>query len=146
MKNQGPNLNTLPRHLSFPLLIHKRTMWHSPRPSVNLTIKTLDQQHLSWGLLVNVKPPMSLTWPDAVRLPFTIRIDQLHRHEILIGHRIRFRDAERVLQDRFDGSPYIDDLVTAFEKLRSFGWQMMEYALRTGGVGLVDVYTLDGAT
>jgi len=42
IKNQSPNLNTLPRYLILPLLVNKRTMRHPSRPAIRLTIKTLN--------------------------------------------------------------------------------------------------------
>jgi hypothetical protein len=77
-----------------------------------------------------------------IRLALTIRIDQLNRHQVLIRHRIRFRDSKRVFQDRLDRTPGIDDLVAAIEKLSGFGRQMMQNAVGGRGIGLIDVHPL----
>ena len=73
-------------------------------------------------------------------------IDEFDRHEFVVGDGIRGRDAERVFEDRFDGAPDVDYLETAFEQGGGFVGEVVGYAFGGGGVGLVDVDALDGAT
>jgi hypothetical protein len=35
-------------------------------------------------------------------------------------------------------------LVAAFQEFEGFGWEVVDYALRGGDVGLVDMHALDG--
>lgn len=145
MKNKRPDLNTLPCPLILTFLIHKRTMWNPSRPPIRLTIETLNHQHLLRRLFINIKPLMSLIRPHTIRLSFPIWIYQLHRHQIIIGHGVRFSDAERVFQDCFDRTPDIDDLEAAFQKRFCFGREVLSYALRARSIRLIDVHSLDWA-
>ena len=82
MEDQRPNLDTFPRIFILILLIHKCTMRHSPRPTIDLTIETLDQGNLFWTLLMQIVPLMRLVWPHRACLSHTVRIDQLHGKKI----------------------------------------------------------------
>lgn len=85
MKHQRPNLNTLPRLPVDRFGIHKRRMWHPPRPPVNLAIKTLDQHHLLGCLAIDIIPLMLLVRPDGQRLAPAVRVDEADRHEVGFG-------------------------------------------------------------
>ena len=82
MENQRPNLYTLPHIRILIFLIHKRRMRHPPRPPVDLTIKTLDQQHLLRRLPMQIPPFVSLIRPHRQRLSPSIRIDQPPRDQV----------------------------------------------------------------
>ena len=88
---------------------------------------------------------MALIRLDRKGLPDTIRIDQLHRQQVVVGNGRRVHDAERVFADGLDGTPDVDDLVAAFEEAVGVGGEMVSDALGAGFVGLVDVDALDGA-
>ena len=80
MENQRSNLYTLPLIRVLVFLIYKRRMRHSPRSPVNLTIKTLNQQHLLRRLPMQIPPFVRLVRPHRQRLASPIRIYQGHRH------------------------------------------------------------------
>lgn len=147
MKHQRPNLNTLPRHSLHKLLINKRTMRHPPRPPIRLTIKALNQRNLARTLLKQIMPLMTsralLTRPHSISLSSPMRIDQFNRYEFIIRDGIGGCDAQGVFQNRFDGSPDVDYLEAAFQKSGGFVGEVVGYAVRGGGVGLVDVHPLD---
>ena len=86
MKNQRPDLNTLPRALPFICLIHERAMRHSPSPTIHLGIKTLDQQNLARCLLAEVEPAMIRVWTDGECFAHAIGIDQLYGDEVVIWY------------------------------------------------------------
>ena len=144
MENQRSDLDTLSRTLSLSLLIHKRAMRYPPSPPVELRIKTFDQQNLPRRLLPKVKPAMLRVGTNGKGLSNTVRINQLHWQEVLVGHRISVRHSERIFADGFDGAPDVDDLVAAFEETLGFGGEVVLDALGAGFVGLVDVHALDG--
>ena len=93
-KDQRPNLNTLPplRSLRRPRVLKGR-MRH-PRP-LGLRIKTLQQQPLLILHTTPIEPFLALTVLHAGRLACAIRIPMLNRHEIVIRHAVRGREAER---------------------------------------------------
>lgn len=146
MENQSSDLNTLPRIFTLKLPIHKRAVRYSPSPPVKLRIKALDQHNLPRRLLPKVKPAMLRVRSNRKGLSNTVRINQLHGQEVLIGHRFSVRHSERILTDGFDGAPDVDDLVAAFEEAFGFRGQVVLDTLGAGFVGLVDVHALDGST
>ena len=88
---------------------------------------------------------MALIRLDPKGLPDTIRIDQLHRQQVVVGNGRRVHDAERVFAHGLDGTPDVDDLIAAFEEAVGVGGEMVSDAVGAGFVGLVDVDALDGA-
>lgn len=144
MENQSSDLDTLSRTLSLSLPIHKRAMRYPPSPPVELRIKTFDQQNLPRRLLPKVKPAMLRVRTNRKGLSNTVRINQLHGQEVLVGHGGSVRHSEGIFADGFDGAPDVDDLVAAFEETLGFGGEVVLDALGAGFVGLVDVHALDG--
>ena len=59
---------------------------------------------------------------------------------------MRVRDGERVFEDGLDGPPDVDDLVAGFEELVCFRGKVVWDAALCGGVGLIDVHAVYGAT
>ena len=59
---------------------------------------------------------------------------------------MRFRDGEGVFKDWFYRSPDVDDLVAGLEEGVGIFGKVVRDAAFGGRVGLVDVYTGDGAT
>ena len=115
MKHQCPNLDTLPRLLRLRCRVDKGRMRHSPRSPVRLGIITFDQGHLIGPLPVQKVPLVLLVRPDRVRLPDSIRVDELHGEKIAVGDGIGVGNAQRILEDGLDGPPHVDDLDAAFE-------------------------------
>lgn len=144
MEHQRPNFDALPWRLALGTLIYKRTMRHSPRASIRLRIKALDQQNLPWRLRPQIMPLVLIIRPHGISLSHSIWIDQLHWQKILVRDRVGVGYAERVFADSLDGSPDVDDLIAAFEEALCVSRAMVPDAVRTGFVPLVDVHSLDG--
>ena len=79
-------------------------------------------------------------------LPDAIGIDQLHGHEVLVGHGRGVGYSEGIFANGLDGTPDVDDLIAAFEEALGFLGEVVLDTLGTGFVGLVDVDALDGTT
>lgn len=120
-------------------------MRHPSRPPIRLGVKTLDQSHQLRRLPIPEEPLDPWIRLDRVRLSLTIRIDQLHRHEVAVWHGVRVRHGEGIFQDGLDRTPDVDDLVSALQKLWRFVWEMEGDPVLGCLVGLVDVDALDGA-
>ena len=119
-------------------------MRHPPSPPVELRVKTLDQQNLPRRLLPQVKPAVFRIRTNGKGLSDTVWINQLHGHEVIVGHGRSVGHSEGIFTDGFDGSPDVDDLIAAFEKALGFGGEVVLDALGAGFVGLIDVNALDG--
>ena len=162
MKDQRPNLNTLPptHPISVKLRIHECRVRDPPGASIGLGIKTLDQSDQIWCLTGPVVPAMlklrritrcfglGLQRPrtNGVRLALTIRIDQLRWHQVGIWHCASICNGQGVLENRPDRTPDIYDLVSATEELLCIVRKVMEHAIRRCCVRLVYVDALYWAT
>lgn len=144
MEHQSPDLNTLPRLLAFVPRIDKRAVRDASRPSVDLGIEALDQRDFLGRLLVQVMPSMVLVgqdllrlhqhqaqrrtmrrhprhgnigeWAHGKRLAHAIWVDQLYGQQVLFGDGFGVDHAQGVFADSLDRTPYVDDLVSSFEK------------------------------
>ena len=145
VENQGSHLDTLSGTLGLGLCVYKRAVRYSPGPPILLRIKTLNKQRLLGCLLPQVEPAMIRIWPNRTSLPNTIRVDQRHGQKVVIWHRRSIGDSEWVFANCLDGTPNVDDLITAFEKALGFVGEVVLDALRTGFVRLVNVDALNGA-
>lgn len=117
MENQSSHLNTLPRSLIDSLRVRKRRMRHTPRPTINLRIKALNQRHQIRSLRISVIPLNIRIGLDGIRLAFPVRVDELDGYKIAIWDGVRVCYRQRISEDCLDGTPDIDDLVSAFEEL-----------------------------
>lgn len=88
-----------------------------------------------------------MTWNIANRkgLSFTIRVNQLDWNKIFVVDRIGRCNTKRIFKNCLDWSPDVDDLKPTLEKSLGFVRKMMSYAAGTSCIGLVDVYSLNGA-
>lgn len=144
MKHQRSHLNTLPSPLMLRALIHKRRMRHPSRPSIHLAVKTLDQHYLLRRLPAQVMPPVIPVRSNRVRLPLAVGIDQRDGDQVGFGHGVGGADGQGVAGDGLDGPPDVDDLVASFQEGGGVSREVVRDAGLGGGVGLVDVDTVDG--
>lgn len=145
MENQRAHLNALPAPLMRRTLINERRMRHPPRPPVKLAVETLDQKHLLRRLPAQIVPPVLCVRSDRVRLPSAIGVDQRDGDEIGVGDRVRLRDGEGVSGNWLDRAPDVDDLVAGLQEGLGELREVVGHAGAGGGVGLVDVHSVDGA-
>lgn len=69
----------------------------------------------------------------------------LNANQCIIGHGGRVREREwRGLNGAVERAPDVDDADARFQQLGGFGGEMMMYARNGTGVGLIDVYAIDG--
>ena len=144
VKHQRPHLDTLPRLLVLKRRVDERTMRHAPRPTISLAIEALNQHHFVGGLLAQVEPAVRVIRPHGERLAHAVRIDQLHGHEVSLGHGRGVHHAQGVLPDRLDRPPHVDDLISAAQQAICVFGDVVADAVGPGFVGLIDVHALDG--
>lgn len=56
---------------------------------------------------------------------------------------MRICHSQWILQDGFNRTPDVDNLVSALEKLGCLGWEMVGDSVLGCGIGLIDVHALD---
>jgi hypothetical protein len=69
-------------------------------------------------------------------------IDNPKGNEIGIRNTVCGCASERIFVDSLEGAPEVDDLITSFEEIFSFGGEIEWYAARGKRVGIVDMYTI----
>jgi hypothetical protein len=127
------------------LRINKSSMRHPPCSPINLRIKALDKRHQVRRLPIPVVPLDICIRLNGVRLALTVRVDQLSGHKVTIRDRVRISHSQRVLQDWFDRTPDVNDLVPAFQELGCVVGEVVGDSVLGCFVGLVDVHALHGA-
>lgn len=142
MEHQRPNLNAFPWLPVLSSRIHKGRMRHPPSPSVRLGIKTLDQCDLIRSLAIQKVPPMLLIRPNSKSLPHSIRVYELHRHQVAVRYCPGVCNTEWIFEDGFDGPPDVDNLIAALEELIGFFGEVVAYAVDSSFIGLVNVDAL----
>jgi hypothetical protein len=146
MKHQAPHLDTLPRVPIRMFRILKCSVGHPPRPSIQLAIIALNQHHLLRRLPILVIPRMLLIRSHAQRLTPSIRVDETDGYKVAFRNGAGVSYSEGVLVDGLDGTPDIDDLVAVGEKVFCLGGEMVRDSVAGGGIGLINMNTLHGAT
>lgn len=170
MENQCSHFDTLPSLLVLGPRNLECRMRHPSRSTIQLTIKTLDEQHFIRREVGLVEPPVysisnvlhfSMQKKNTVagereyvlvprimfhrkRLPTAVRIDEFSNHQAAIIDRIRFCDCEGVSLHGFDGAPDIDDLYATLHQFVCFLGQMVRHSRECSFVRLVDVHSLHG--
>ena len=140
VKHQSANLNRLPvRRLRRTARIRKRAVRRQACP-IRLRIVTLDERHLVRGLVGEVPPLVIRVVPDRVRAPRAVRVDEVHRDEVLLAQMAPVRDRERLVRDRVvDRPPDVDDPHPALEEAFRILGEVVLDALDARVVRLVDV-------
>lgn len=142
MEHQRPNLNAFPRLPILSSRIHKSWMRHSPSPSIRLRIETFDQCDLIRSLAIQKVPLMLLIRPNSKSLSHSIRVYELHRHQVAVRHWPGVCDTERVFEDGLDWAPDVDNLRAALKELIGFFGKVVAYAVESSFIGLVNVDAL----
>lgn len=143
MEDQGPNLDALSRSLILRLRVGKGSVRHTASPTISLRIEAFNQSHQIGGLGISVVPLNIGVRLDRIRLSFAVGIDELDRNKVTIRNRVCICHREGVFQDRLDGTPDVDYLVSAFKKLGSIFWEVEGDSGFGCIVGLVNVHTLN---
>jgi hypothetical protein len=112
MKDQNSDLNALSRLPWGHLRVCKSSMWDPTCTPIGLPVVALNQHDLLWCLPILEVPAMILVGQDCARLSHPARMNQLDRQDILVGHRVRVADGQRVLVYGLDRAPHVDDLET----------------------------------
>lgn len=145
MEDQSPNLNTLSRSLIHCLRVRKGSMRHTASSAISLGIKAFNQSNQIRSLAISIVPLDIGVRLNGIRFSFAVGVDELDRNKITIWNRVCICHREWVFQDCLDGTPDVDDLVSAFQKLGSIFWEV-EGDSRLGRlVGLVNVHALNWA-
>lgn len=142
MKDQRPNLNAFSRLPVLSSRVHKSRMRHPPSPSIRLRIKTFDQRYLIRPLAIQKIPLMLLIRPNGKSLSHSIRVYELHRHQIAVRHWPGVCNSEWIFEDRLDGTPDVDNLRAALKELIGFFGKVVTYAVESSFIGLVNVDAL----
>lgn len=143
MKHQRANLNTLPPILRLSLGIHKRRVRHTARTPINLGIEAFDQCHQVRRLPIPIIPLDTRVRLHSKRFALAVRVDQLHADEVTIRHGMRIGHGQRIFEDRLDGPPDVDDLVSSFQELWGFVGEVVGNAVLRCRVGLINMDALD---
>lgn len=120
MENQSADLNTLSCGMPLRIRVHERSMGYTPGAAILLGIEALDESHHVRCLAISKIPLVSRIGLDRVRLALAIRIYQLGANKIAIGDGMSVCDGQGTLIDRLNGTPDVDYLVSAIQKLVSF--------------------------
>lgn len=105
--------------------IAESSMRDSPGTAVELGVKALDERDLVGLLAVQEVPFVILVWEHSVCLAVAGRVDERHADEVGVRDRVGVRDGEWILEDRFDWSPDVDDLVAGLEETIGFVGEMV---------------------
>lgn len=81
--------------------------------------------------------------PHGIRLPPSVRINQLRDNEVRVRHGSGLGNGQRVPLNRPDGPPHVDDLHAALEEGICLVREVVPYAREGRVVGLVDMDALD---
>lgn len=81
----------------------------------------------------------------SIRLPLSVRINQLRHHEPIVADTVRLRDGKRVTLHGLDGAPHVDDLHAVLEEVLCVVGEVEWDAGLCRFVRLVDVHALYGA-
>ena len=140
IKHQSANLNRLPvRRLRRAARIRERAVRRQACP-IRLRIVTFDERHLVRSLVGEMPPLVIRVVPDRVRAPRAVRVDEVHRDEVLLVQVAPIRHSERLVGDGVvDGPPDVDDADTALEEPLGVVSEMTIDALHTGVERLVYV-------
>lgn len=146
VENQSPDLDRLSTIVIYVLRVNKSGMRHAPRSSVELGVVTLDQGNLIDILAVEVIPLVLVVGADGVRLALAGWVDQTDADEVGVRDTVGVGDGEGILEDLFDGTPDVDDLVAGGEELVGFGGEVVWDTAPCCCVRLIDVDAVDWAT
>lgn len=120
-------------------------MRNTPSASIRLGIKAFNQCHNVRRLPVAKVPLVRLVGFDRVRLALAVRVDQFGRDQVTVWYGMGICDGERVLVNRLDGTPHVDDLVSTLEQGGRLVGQVVSYAVGGCVVALVNMHTLNRA-
>ena len=140
VKHQSANLNRLPvRRLRRAARIRERAVRRQACP-IRLRIVTFDERHLVRSLVGEMPPLVIRVVPDRVRAPRAVRVDEVHRDEILLAQVAPVRDRERLVRDWVvDRPPDVDDPHPTLEEAFRILGEVVLDALDARVVRLVDV-------
>lgn len=142
VKHKNPDLDTMSRLSVGHLSVSKSSVRNPPSTPVSLPVVAFDQHDLLWSLFVFEVPAVVLVWQDRTRLSHPARMDQLDGQDILIRHRVRVADSQRVLVDGLDRAPHVDDLEARLQQAIGVLAQVARDLLSRCPLRLVDMCSL----
>lgn len=116
MENKNPDLDTMSWLPVGHFSVSKRGVRDPPSTPISLPVIAFDQHDLLWSLFVFEVPAVVLVGQDRTRLSHPAGMDQLDGQDVLIRHRVRVADSQRVLVDGLDRTPNVDDLETRLQQ------------------------------
>ena len=140
VKHQSANLNRLPvRRLRRAARIRERAVRRQACP-IRLRIVTFDERHLVRSLVGEMPPLVIRVVPDRVRAPRAVRVDEVHRDEVLLVQVAPVRHSERLVGDGVvNGPPDVDDADAGLEEAVGLVGEVVFDAFDGRLVRLIDV-------
>lgn len=148
MEDQSTYFDTFPALFILRARNVERSVRHTPRASVLLRIKALNEDHLLWTKVRLIEPPIArinhfgfkMYVKNFADLPMcgvmlhsiclapTIRIDEFSDNQRVIRNTVCFGNSKRITLNSFDRPPYVYDLHARLEKLVCILGYMERYA------------------